>query len=157
MLLLRTWLHAPHPATHRIIPVILPRRALSPDFFSDETPRVLANIPSTRAAHPPTQRHKSDSPCTEKPSSGTSLLVRGPETVLTPVLTSSFMRILLACAPSKLFTRKMHCLGNLAHLSDYAQNQTSAASSATLVSADSILLHCPVTGPSDDNQGIHHY
>lgn len=52
---------------------------------------------------------------------------------------------------SKLVTREMHRLGNLAYLPNYAQSLNSAASSATLVSANSISPPSLVAGPSADN------
>jgi len=52
---------------------------------------------------------------------------------------------------SKLVSREMHRLGNLAYLPNYAQSLNSAASSATLVSANSISPPSLAAGPSADN------
>ena len=67
------------------MPVTSPRRALSPDFFSDETPLVPVSIPSARAAH--------------KLSPGTSSLVRDTAQLFTH---PSKLSLSISISPSNL-------------------------------------------------------
>lgn len=156
-----------------------------PDVFSDDTPRAPSRIPSdegsssTLAAPAPQKRLAM---FTEKLSSGTSSLARGPAQLLpgsrshtradsqlrenagspapamAPSTSGGASSKVVHTSPSKvrtydskLVTREMHRLGNLAYLPNYAQSLNSAASSATLVSANSISPPSLVAGPSADN------
>ncbi|KAI9442757.1 HbrB-domain-containing protein [Lactarius indigo] len=155
--------------------------------FSDETPRAPSRIPSDEGsvlATPAPQKRLAM--FTEKLSSGTSSLARGPAQLLpgsrshgqhshsradsqlrenagspAPAIapsTSGGATSKVHTSPSKvrtydskLVSREMHRLGNLAYLPNYAQSLNAAASSATLVSTNSIAPPSLTAGPSADN------
>ncbi|KAH9170146.1 HbrB-domain-containing protein [Lactarius sanguifluus] len=146
--------------------------------FSDETPRAPSRIPSDELAAPAPQKRLAM--FTDKLSSGTSSLARGPAQLLpgsrshgqhsqlrenagspAPAIapsTSGGASSKVHTSPSKvrtydskLVSREMHRLGNLAYLPNYAQSLNAATSSTTLVATSSIAPPSLTAGPSADN------